>query len=139
SENAASLGAISFSTACMGLLFIVPVNVPNIEFARLNGRAESSNAATVFSNVAGAFVSTIAWMSLRPSSMPLSSAPLKSLTLILSNGGTPPYGPVHGASNGSDGIFAPPLANDRRLRNEMRTAEAPAENKKERLNMAAGT
>src|SRR5512143_3276938 len=115
----------------MSLLFIVDVNVPNIDVARPNGRLASSNAAIVLSNVAASLLSAIAAMSLRDRSMPFISAGLKSLTLILSNGGTPPYGPVHGARSGSLGIFvAAPFANDSLLRNPSRTAEAPAERRK---------
>src|SRR6185312_6942432 len=121
--------------ACIGLLFIVDVNVPNTEPARENGRPESSSAAIVFSNVAASLLSAIALISARDMSMPFSSAGLKSTTLTFSNGGTPPYGPVHGANNGSDGIFAPPLANESLLLNESNTADAPADKRNVRLCM----
>ena len=52
SSNAASIGAISVSTACIGLSFIVErVDAEQTICARLNGRPESSSAAMVLSNV----------------------------------------------------------------------------------------
>ncbi len=47
-------------------------------------------AASVFSKVAGAVALAIASTSRSSSAMPVSSAGLKSETLTLSNGGTPP-------------------------------------------------
>src|SRR5215813_12449632 len=56
---------------------------------------------SVLSNVAGAGFSAMTSISASPSAMPVSSAFGNASIFSLSHGGTPPYGPVHGASSGS--------------------------------------
>src|SRR5213594_2625942 len=54
----------------------------------------------VFSKSGFAEFFAIASISFRFAAIAVSSAGLKSATLTLSNGGTPPYGPVHFSSSG---------------------------------------
>ena len=110
------------------------VEEKNEGFARLKGRPESSSATIVLANVAGSRLSAIAASSARCSSMPFSSAGLKSATLILLNGGTPPWGPAYGASRGSSFMAGSSAANESGLRQAVRTAaQAEADRKVRRL------
>src|SRR5687767_11943405 len=61
---------------------------------------DRSSATRVFSKVGGAGSFAIFSTSASCSAMAASSAGSNSETCTLSNGGTPPWGPVHGASRG---------------------------------------
>ena len=101
SPNAASFGAISVSTACIGLSFIVEVNMPKMLTARVRPRPLSSNARIVFSNVAGFFAPAIAASSRAAEVHRRRERGLERRGLELWNGGVPPCGPVHGANKRS--------------------------------------
>src|SRR5258708_5845124 len=103
---------------------------------RVSDRPVLSSAAMVLANVGGALVDAIAAISPRVASIARAIAGLKSATLILSNRGKPPCGPVQGASSGST-VTAAPLANDSARRQVASTAVAAAVWNKVRLSMAA--
>ena len=62
----------------------------------------------VLANVGAALEPAIASTSVRYIAMPPSSALAKSPTTTRSNGGTPPYLPAHGASNGGSAALRNP-------------------------------
>src|SRR5436190_23767155 len=67
---------------------------------RLSISPDFSSGTNVFANVGAALLLAIASISFRFSAIACSSAGLKSATFTLSNGGTPPYGPVHFSVSG---------------------------------------
>jgi hypothetical protein len=90
SEKAASLGAISRSTAWNSGVFIVELQTPKTLSARSSVRPVPSSAAMVFSKVAGAGFVAIFSISASCSAMAVSSAGCIWATSTRSNGGTPP-------------------------------------------------
>ena len=90
SWKAASLGAISRSTAWNSGVLIVLLNTPYGVVARSRVRPVRSRATIVFSKVGGAGSAAIASISLSCSAIAASRAGWKCSTLTWSKGGTPP-------------------------------------------------
>ncbi len=74
SPNAPSTGAMSASSCCIGLSFIVDVYTPNSADTRANPRPACSSATIVFAKLGGSAHAVIAASSARYASMPARSA-----------------------------------------------------------------
>ena len=99
SLKAASFGAISLSIACTSPSLMVPVWTPYTAVTRSRVSPVRSIAAMVLSKVGAAGFLAMPSISARFSAIAASSAGPRSLTLNRPNGGTPPHGPVQGASS----------------------------------------
>ena len=104
------MGAISASSACIGLSFIVDRYTPKMLVARVNGLPAASRAAMVLANVAASLAPAMAAISVRCRSMAFNSAGLMSVGLIRSKRGKPPCGPVQVESKGSSVTPGAPFA-----------------------------
>src|SRR3954466_9222444 len=96
---AANSGEVLVSVACSTSLVLAPFTALNARFARSSSRPERSIAATVFSNVGGAFWLAIAVTSAFCCAIPASSAGRKSLSLMREKSGVW-NGSVLGFANG---------------------------------------
>jgi hypothetical protein len=77
-----------------------------MRFTRSSVRPVRWSATIVLSNVGFAGSLAIFSTSASSSAIAASSAGAKSATFTRSNGGTPPYGPAHGASSAAPGAVA---------------------------------